>query len=155
MMTFQQKGQLWHNNLQKHSTSIPRGKRSLWPSWRLKRSHFNAPTINCGRAACIFDFLWWRNVLFSWCLILYVYHVCISTIHVIDAVWSVYLNFLHMVRAHIHASDPAQLCDSGNVPALWRHQLPVRLVPHPAGQSVSQPHLYVFTVNAIFLASIC
>lgn len=41
--------------------------------------------------------------------------------------------FPHVVRTHIHAGNPAQLCDSGDVPALWRHQLPVRVVPRPTG----------------------
>lgn len=60
------------------------------------------------------------------------------------------LNLLpHVVRAHIHAGDPAQLCDPGDVPALRGRQLPVGVVPRPAGElaqkrTVSVKHCETF-----------
>ena len=43
---------------------------------------------------------------------------------------------LHVVRACVHAGDPAQLCDSGDVPTLRRRHLPDGLVPHLTGECV-------------------
>lgn len=137
MMTFLQKGQMWHHNSLKNHDS----------------SHHNAE----GKGVC--DQVGVETVLFE-CPEQCVYSVDVEycmfmpTFHVTAAIWSFDLNFLHMVRAHIHAGDPAQLCDPGNVPALWGHQLPVRLVPHPAGQSASSApshlHSYVLLQYCIF-----
>lgn len=55
--------------------------------------------------------------------------------YVMHPPWSSDLNLLlHVVRAHIHAGHPAQLCDPGDVPALRGHQLPVGVVPRPTGE---------------------
>lgn len=48
-------------------------------------------------------------------------------------VWFNLNPFLYVVRARVHAGDPAQLRDSGDVPALWRCRMSFRVVPNPTG----------------------
>lgn len=44
---------------------------------------------------------------------------------------------LYMVRASVHAGDPAELCDTGYVSSLWGHRLQIREVQDPGGKTLT------------------
>lgn len=43
----------------------------------------------------------------------------------------------YMVRASVHAGDPAELCDTGHVSSLWGHRLQIGEVQDPGGKTLT------------------
>lgn len=86
---------------------------------------------------------WDNEVIFFFCLLLNFWLLSFVMFH---ASLPSLTFHLHVVRASVHAGDPAELRDTGHVSSLWGHRLRLREVQDPAGEAAGGSTCYGLSV---------